>query len=94
MPNIDRGGPDDMKKKCALLLLAAVLLGLLSGCFRSVDELYSLPKLPEEYQNLQAKIEEITGAGAEYSAPQRGENNQPVQLKDQDGGGGMVASLI
>ena len=54
-----------MKKKCALLLLAAVLLGLLSGCFRSVDELYSLPKLPEEYQNLQAKIEEITGAGAE-----------------------------
>ena len=91
MPNIDRGGPDDMKKKCALLLLAAVLLGLLSGCFRSVDELYSLPKLPEEYQNLQAKIEEITGAGAEYSAPQRGENNQPVQLKDLDGDGVMEA---
>lgn len=80
-----------MKKTCALILLAAALLGLLSGCFRSVDELYALPKLPEEYQNLQAKIEEITGGGAEYSAPQRGENNQPVQLKDLDGDGVMEA---
>lgn len=81
-----------MKKKLAALVLAAGLLGLLSGCFRSVDELYALPKLPEEYQNLQARIEEVTtGTGAEYSAPQSGVFNQPVQLQDLDGDGVMEA---
>lgn len=81
-----------MKKKWTALVLAAGLLGLLSGCFRSVDELYALPKLPEEYQNLQSKIEEVTtGTGAEYSAPQSGVFNQPVQLQDLDGDGVMEA---
>ena len=55
-----------MKKTCLLFAVAALLLGTLTGCFRSVDELFTLPKLPEEYQNLQEKIEEVTtGAGGE-----------------------------
>ena len=58
-----------MKKKCLLFVVAALMLGTLTGCFRSVDELFTLPKLPEEYQNLQEKIEEVTtGTGAELLA--------------------------
>ncbi len=80
-----------MKKKWILLLLLLGMLWVLTGCFRSVDELYALPQLPQEYQNLQGKIEEITGGGAEYSAPTRGTNNQPVQLQDLDGDGELEA---
>lgn len=81
-----------MKKKCLLFFAAALMLGTLTGCFRSVDELFTLPKLPEEYQNLQEKIEEVTtGTGAEYAAPIMGANNQPVQLQDLDGDGVMEA---
>lgn len=81
-----------MKKKCLLFVVAALMLGTLTGCFRSVDELFTLPKLPEEYQNLQEKIEEVTtGTGAEYAAPIMGANNQPVQLQDLDGDGVMEA---
>ncbi len=80
-----------MKKKIILPLLLWGLLWGLTGCFRSVDELYALPQLPQEYQNLQGKIEEITGAGAEYSAPVRGANNQPVQLQDLNGDGQLEA---
>ena len=81
-----------MKKLCLLFVAAALLLGTLTGCFRTVDELFTLPKLPEEYQNLQEKIEEVTtGTGAEYAAPIMGANNQPVQLQDLDGDGVMEA---
>lgn len=79
-----------MKKRGVVLLLASCLTLLLGGCaFRQVDELYTLPKLPGDYQNLQAKIEEVTtGTGAEYSAPTGG---QPVQFQDLDGDGTLEA---
>jgi hypothetical protein len=68
-------------------------MGLLGGCtFQAVDELYALPKLPGDYQNLQAKIEEVTvGSGAEYSAPLWGSYTQPVQFQDLDGDGTLEA---
>ncbi|HWS41768.1 MAG TPA: hypothetical protein VN421_01625 [Pseudoflavonifractor sp.] len=82
-----------MRKYGVALCLALCLMGLLGGCtFQAVDELYALPKLPGDYQNLQAKIEEVTvGSGAEYSAPLWGSYTQPVQFQDLDGDGTLEA---
>lgn len=82
-----------MKKYNAAIFALVCLAMLLTGCgFRPVDELYTLPKLPGDYQNLQSKIEEVTtGTGAEYSAPLWGSNTQPVQFQDLDGDGALEA---
>ncbi len=78
-----------MRKRLLLALLAALVPILLSGCMltSSVEELYALPQLPEEYQKLSAQIEEILASGAEYTAPTSGTNLQSVQLEDLDGDG-------
>ena len=76
-----------MRKKLWLLLAAA--LPLLCGCMMSasVDDLYALPQLPEEYESLSARLSEILALGAEYAAPQAGANLPPVQMVDLDGDG-------
>lgn len=76
-----------MKKK--LWLLLALALPLLTGCMMSasVDELYALPQLPEEYKSLSSRLSEILALGAEYAAPQAGGNLAPVQMVDLDGDG-------
>lgn len=62
---------------------------LLSGCgiVLSTQELYSLPKLPAEYMELDTRINALLAEGAEYAAPTSGTNIQPVQLMDLDGDG-------
>ena len=71
----------------------AVLLALVCltacGCDLtfSPEELYSLPKLPAEYEKLDNSIQEILTAGAEYAAPTSGSNIQPVQMKDLNNDG-------
>ena len=77
------------RKKLALLSLAALLCLLLSGCFvKTVDELYTLPRHSDEYDNLQKAIDEVmAAAGCEYCAPISGSNQQSVQLADLDGDG-------
>lgn len=51
------------RKKLALLSLAALLCLLLSGCFvKTVDELYTLPRHSDEYDNLQKAIDEVMAA--------------------------------
>ena len=47
-----------MKKRLLVLLLAAVLPLLLGGCMMSasVEDLYALPQLPEEYKSLSARL--------------------------------------
>lgn len=67
---------------CAALLAAL----LLSGCARTIDELYSPPKRSEEYSRLQSAID-IAMAGLNYSAPLTGENQQAVQMADLNGDG-------
>ena len=49
-----------MKKKWRVLLLAAALPLVLCGCMMSasVDDLYALPQLPEEYESLSAQLKE------------------------------------
>ena len=73
-------------KKAALVLLAALTLPL-SGCLRSVEELYAPPKQSAEYYDLQNQIEQVLYAGAEYSAPVSGDRRQAVQLADLDSDG-------
>lgn len=82
-----------MRGKHIGLLLAAVLPLLLSGCMlsASVEKLYVLPQLPEEYEDLSAQIEEILAGGAEYTSPAAGTNLQSVQLVDLDGDGSEEA---
>ena len=45
------------------VLLAGALCLLLSGCFvKTVDELYTLPRHSDEYDNLQMAIDEVMAA--------------------------------
>ena len=83
-----------MKKKigrtAALTLLSALCL-FLSGCaglrLGTVEDLYCLPSLPGEYEDLETSINALIEDGAEYAAPSSGSNIQPVQLVDLDGDG-------
>ena len=70
--------------KCMILLLLAALL--LSGCMRTVDEMYYPPKRSEDYKDLQSAIEGAM-SGLEYCAPLSGENQQAVQNADLNGDG-------
>ena len=78
-----------MKKKWRVLLLAAALALVLCGCMMSasVDDLYALPQLPEEYKALSARLSEVLALGAEYAPPQAGSNLPQVQMVDLDGDG-------
>ena len=72
------------RKRYAILLLLAVI-SLLAGCsMRTIKEMYSPPKRPEGYTNLQTQINQVM-VGAEYCAPISGENRQAVQSADLDG---------
>ena len=80
--------------KLALLLAMLILVTvLLPGCGSGVQltfdpqELYSLPKLPGKYTELNNQINAVLEGGAEYAAPVAGTNIQPVQLRDLDGDG-------
>ena len=76
------------RKKLALLSLAALFCLLLSGCFvKTVDELYTLPRHSDEYDNLQKAIDSVITADLQYSAPISGQNQQAIQLVDLDGDG-------
>lgn len=82
-----------MVKRLALLLCALCSALLLSGCsgsgilFRSVDELYALPRPSEEYTQLQKSLRALLDSGLEYAPPVSGSNTQPVRLSDLDGDG-------
>lgn len=70
-----------------LLIVALAVILLLSGCsFRTVNELYSLPKRSEGYTNLQSVIQSAM-TGWEYAAPLSGEHQQTMQSADLDGDG-------
>lgn len=72
-----------MKKfsKLLILMLAAIML---SGCMRTVDQMYRLPKRSDAYIDLQSSIDKAM-SGLTYCAPLTGENQQTVQMADLDG---------
>ncbi len=85
-------GVETVKKQLLYLgLPLAALVVLLSGCFRSVDDLYTVPEAPPEYYALQTRLREVRDQGGEYIAPLTGEYIQSVQLHDLDGDGVMEA---
>ena len=74
-------------KKRILFLFAVLAVCFLSGCsFRTVDQMYCLPKRPDSYNNLQSVMDGAM-VGHEYCAPLAGENRQSVQMADLDGDG-------
>lgn len=85
-----------LKKKIAHLCVAAALCLFLSGCeFDSnVEQLFTLPRLPDEYVDLSMEIETLLADGYEYAAPTAGENIQSLQMEDLDGDGAPEAVLF
>lgn len=68
-------------------IAAALALMLLPGCaIRTLDQLYQVPKRSDEFNNLQAAIDQNLGS-REYCAPLSGDNLQAVQMADLDGDG-------
>lgn len=81
-----------MKRRMKKLVLAAMTAALLctaAGCLftSQVSELYALPQMPEQYQELEEQISALLADGGEYAAPISGSNLQPVQMVDLDGDG-------
>ncbi len=76
-------------KRLRLLLPALALLLLCCGCGLggSIDELYSLPQMSDEYLELQHAMDAVLASGAVYSAPVDGTHRQSVQLVDLNGDG-------
>lgn len=73
------------KRICVAWLFLAALL--LSGCtIPTVEQMYSLPKRPDSYNDLQSVID-VSMENMDYSAPRSGDNQQTVQMADLDGDG-------
>lgn len=70
------------------LLTGGLLAVALTGCLdRSVEDLYALPRQSDAYYDLQHAMDQVLPAGASYSGPISGSNQQAVQLADLDGDG-------
>lgn len=74
-------------KKSIIVALTICLVLTLAGCsFRTVDQMYCLPKRSQAYDQLQLQLDHAM-QGRTYCAPLSGENQQTVQLADLDGDG-------
>lgn len=63
--------------------------------FQSVDELFVLPALPEQYSQLQGSIQTVIDElGAEYATISYGSNTSTVQLLDMDGDGVQETAAV
>ena len=76
-------------KRPALLGLLLLACLLLAG-FRmdsTMEELFTLPRLPTEYTTLSRQLDQLLSEGYEYMAPTSGRNIQSLQMVDIDGDG-------
>ncbi len=73
------------RRRGLCLLLAALMALACAGC--AVEGLYALPRLSDDYVQLEELIAERIGEGSEYAAPVSGSNRQSVQMRDLDGDG-------
>ncbi len=70
------------------MVLTVLLTVILSGCaLKYGDGLLVLPSLPNEYQQLQKKIDETLATGAVATAAETGAHRQSIQLVDINGDG-------
>lgn len=83
-------------KKAVLTLLLAVLLSVLSACGidNTVEDLFTLPRVPDEYTGLSQQIEALLADGYEYAPPTAGQNIQSVQMEDLNGDGSQEAVVF
>lgn len=84
-----------MKIQVVRIGLLLGILCLLSGCYtKTVNDLYCLPKAPQDYVELDTRIASLLEElNAEYASPKSGSNTSPVQLQDLDGDG-LAESVI
>lgn len=83
-----------IKRYIVPAVLAAALACLLTGCGfsdASVEELFQLPRMAEEYTGLTQELEALIAQGYEYASPTGGRNIQSVQMVDLDGDGQQEA---
>ena len=76
------------RKRSLIVVLVALFMSLvLCGCeFGSnVEDLYTLPKMPEEYTGLNQLLDELRTQGYEYTVPMSGQYLQSVHMVDLDG---------
>lgn len=77
-----------MKRKARVIALALLVAILGAGCAASdAERLYALPRMTEEYIQLEELIAQQIKNGGEYAAPAGGSNRQSIQLRDLDGDG-------
>ena len=72
------------------LILALALAAVLSGCTffdSSVEQLFTLPRMAEEYTGLSQQIDSLIDQGYEYASPSGGRNIQSVQMVDLEDDG-------
>ena len=76
-------------KRPALLGLLLLACLLLAGCRMdsTVEELFTLPRLPTEDTTLSRQLDQLLSEGYEYMAPTSGRNIQSLQMVDIDGDG-------
>lgn len=83
-------------KKAAMLCMLLGLMGVLSACAieTTVEDLFTLPRVPDEYTGLSQQLEELLSAGYEYAPPTAGQNIQSVQMEDLNGDGVQEAVVF
>ena len=72
------------------LILALALAAVLSGCTffdSSVEQLFTLPRMAEEYTGLSQQIDSLIDQGYEYASPFGGRHIQSVQMVDLEDDG-------
>ena len=76
-------------KRIPILLAGLALVLGLCGCSleTSVENLFTLPKVPVEYIGLSDMLNTFLEDGYEYVAPAGGNNIQSLQMVDMDGDG-------
>lgn len=76
-------------KRPALLGLLLLACLLLAGCRMdsTMEELFTLPRLPTEYTTLSRQLDQLLSEDYEYMAPTSGRNIQSLQMVDIDGDG-------
>lgn len=83
-------------RRLCLMAMMWLLTMTATGCafIGTASELYALPQMPEQYQELEEQIRDLIGVGAEYAAPVSGDHLQPVQMVDLDGDGTEEALIF
>ena len=78
---------------CLMCLFVLVLSGC--GLFRPIEDLYTLPALPDEYSQLQSGIREVMDdMDAEFAGIVYGSYTSTIQLLDMDGNGEQELAAV